>query len=80
MKRPPSSPVVGCSMTTSPLPEIVPIPYPDDHVDSSHKEIFCSEALDLFDMSETAAYLATLGKYSVVHQIVSSVDSFSSEA
>ena len=73
-------PVAVCSMTTSLLSEIVPIPYPDDHVDSSHKEIFRSEELDLFDMAETAAYLAALGNYSVVHQIVSSVDSFSSEA
>lgn len=49
-------------------------------MDSSHKEIPHSEELDLLGMAETAAYLATLGTYSVEHQIVSPVESFFFEA
>ena len=42
----------------------------NDLVDASPKDILCSEKIDPFDVAETAVYLATLGKYSVVHQIV----------
>jgi 3-oxoacyl-[acyl-carrier protein] reductase len=42
----------------------------DDLVDASPKEILRSEKIDPFDVAETALYLATLGKYSVVHQVV----------
>ncbi|MGH7181471.1 MAG: SDR family NAD(P)-dependent oxidoreductase [Nitrospiraceae bacterium] len=42
----------------------------DDLVDASPEEILRSEKIDPFDVAETAVYLATLGKYSVVHQIV----------
>ena len=42
----------------------------DDLVDASPEEILRSEMIDPFDIAETAVYLATLGKYSVVHQIV----------
>ncbi len=42
----------------------------DDLVDESPAEILRSEKIDPFDVAETALYLATLGKYSVVHQIV----------
>jgi 3-oxoacyl-[acyl-carrier protein] reductase len=42
----------------------------DDLVDASSEDILCSEKIDPFDIAETAVYLATLGKYSVVHQIV----------
>ena len=42
----------------------------DDLVDASPEEILRSEKIDPFDVAETALYLATLGKYSVVHQIV----------
>ena len=42
----------------------------DDLVDASPEDILCSEKIDPFDIAETAVYLATLGKYSVVHQIV----------
>ena len=42
----------------------------DDLVDASQEEILHSEKIDPFDVTETAVYLATLGKYSVVHQIV----------
>jgi len=39
-------------------------------VDASPEDILRSEKIDPFDVAETAVYLATLGKYSVVHQIV----------
>ena len=42
----------------------------DDLVDASSEEILRSEKIDPFDVAETAVYLATLGKYAVVHQIV----------
>lgn len=42
----------------------------DDLVDASAEEILRSEKIDPFDVAETAVYLATLGKYAVVHQIV----------
>lgn len=42
----------------------------DDLVDASPDDILRSEKIDPFDIAETALYLATLGKYSVVHQIV----------
>jgi 3-oxoacyl-[acyl-carrier protein] reductase len=42
----------------------------DELVDASSEEILRSEKIDPFDVAETAVYLATLGKYSVVHQIV----------
>jgi len=42
----------------------------DDLVDASPEELLRSEKIDPFDVAETALYLATLGKYSVVHQIV----------
>ena len=42
----------------------------DDLVDASPEEILRSEKIDPFDVAETALYLATLGKYSVVHQVV----------
>ena len=42
----------------------------DKLVDASPEEILRSEMIDPFDVAETALYLATLGKYSVVHQVV----------
>ncbi|MCE9537145.1 MAG: SDR family oxidoreductase [Nitrospirae bacterium] len=42
----------------------------DELVDAPPDEILRSEKIDPFDIAETAVYLATLGKYSVVHQIV----------
>jgi 3-oxoacyl-[acyl-carrier protein] reductase len=42
----------------------------DDLVDAPAEEILRSEKIDPFDVAETAIYLATLGKHSVVHQIV----------
>ena len=42
----------------------------DELVDAPAEEILRSEKIDPFDIAETAVYLATLGKYSVVHQIV----------
>ena len=42
----------------------------DDLVDAAPEEILRSEKIDPFDVAETAVYLATLGKYSVVHQVV----------
>lgn len=42
----------------------------DDLVDASPEEILRSEKISPFDIAETALYLATLGKYAVVHQIV----------
>ncbi len=42
----------------------------DDLVDASREEILRSEKIDPYDVAETAVYLATLGKYAVVHQVV----------
>jgi NAD(P)-dependent dehydrogenase (short-subunit alcohol dehydrogenase family) len=42
----------------------------DELVDASPADILRSEKIDPFDVAETALYLATLGKYSVVHQVV----------
>jgi 3-oxoacyl-[acyl-carrier protein] reductase len=42
----------------------------DDLVDASPKEIERSEKISPYDIAETALYLATLGRYAVVHQIV----------
>lgn len=42
----------------------------DDLVDASPDEILHSEKIDPFDVAETAVYLATLGTYTVVHQVV----------
>lgn len=42
----------------------------DDLVDASPEDILRSEKIDPFDVAEAAIYLATLGKYTVVHQIV----------
>jgi len=42
----------------------------DDLVDASPEEILRSEKIDPFDVAETAVYLATLGPYAVVHQVV----------
>ena len=40
--------------------------WPTSLVDASPEEILRSEKIDPFDVAETALYLATLGKYSVV--------------
>ena len=42
----------------------------DELVDASPADILHSEKIDPFDVAETAVYLATLGKYAVVHQVV----------
>ncbi len=42
----------------------------DDLVDADPEEIVRSEKIDPFDVAEAAVYLATLGKHTVVHQIV----------
>jgi len=42
----------------------------DELVDASPEEIVRSEMIDPFDVAEAAVYLATLGKHTVVHQIV----------
>ncbi|MCS6293683.1 MAG: SDR family oxidoreductase [Nitrospira sp.] len=42
----------------------------DELVDASPEEILHSEKIDPFDVAEAAVYLATLGKHTVVHQIV----------
>jgi 3-oxoacyl-[acyl-carrier protein] reductase len=42
----------------------------DELVDAPHAEIERSEKIDPFDVAEAAVYLSTLGKYTVVHQIV----------
>ena len=42
----------------------------DELVDASREEILHSEKISPFDIAETAIYLATLGVYTVVHQIV----------
>lgn len=42
----------------------------DELVDAPPEDILRSEKIDPFDIAEAAVYLATLGKYTVVHQIV----------
>ncbi|MBX3334238.1 MAG: SDR family oxidoreductase [Nitrospira sp.] len=42
----------------------------DELVDASPAEIERSEKIDPFDVAEAAVYLSTLGKYTVVHQLV----------
>jgi 3-oxoacyl-[acyl-carrier protein] reductase len=42
----------------------------DELVDASQEEIVRSEKINPFDVAETALFLATLGQYAVVHQIV----------
>lgn len=42
----------------------------DDLLDAAPEKILRSEKIDPFDVAETAVYLATLGPYAVVHQIV----------
>ncbi len=42
----------------------------DELVDASPDEIERSEKISPFDVAEAAVYLATLGRYTVVHQIV----------
>ncbi len=42
----------------------------DDLADASSEDILRSEKIDPFDVAEAEVYLATIGKYTVVHQIV----------
>ncbi len=42
----------------------------DELVDATEEEILRSEKISPFDIAETAVYLATLGKFAVVHQII----------
>ncbi len=42
----------------------------DELVDASPEEILRSEKIDPYDVAETAIYLARLGPYAVVHQVV----------
>jgi 3-oxoacyl-[acyl-carrier protein] reductase len=42
----------------------------DDLVDAPKEDILRSEKIDPYDIAETAIYLATLGPYATVHQIV----------
>ncbi len=42
----------------------------DELVDASSAEIERSEKIDPFDVADAAVYLATLGKYTVVHQLI----------
>jgi 3-oxoacyl-[acyl-carrier protein] reductase len=42
----------------------------DELVDASPEDILRSEKIDPFDVADTAVYLATLGRYTVVHQVV----------
>ena len=42
----------------------------DELVDAPQAEIVRSETIDPFDVAEAAVYLSTLGKYTVVNQIV----------
>ena len=49
---------------------ICPAGVAEDLVDASPDEILRSEKISPFDIAETAVFLATLGPYSVVHQIV----------
>lgn len=49
---------------------ICPAGVADELVDASPEDILRSEKIDPYDIAETAMYLATLGPYAVVHQIV----------
>lgn len=49
----------------------------DELVDASPAEIERSEKIDPFDVAEAAVYLSTLGKYTVVHQLV--IDRFGAD-
>jgi 3-oxoacyl-[acyl-carrier protein] reductase len=42
----------------------------DELVDASPEEILRSEQISPYDVAETAVYLATLGLYAVVHEII----------
>ena len=42
----------------------------DELVDASPEDILRSEKIDPFDVAEATVYLATLGKFTVVHQVV----------
>jgi 3-oxoacyl-[acyl-carrier protein] reductase len=50
--------------------DICPGSVSDDLVDASSENMLRSEMIDPFDVAEAAVYLATPGKYTVVHQIV----------
>jgi 3-oxoacyl-[acyl-carrier protein] reductase len=49
---------------------ICPAGVADELVDAAPEDILRSEKIDPFDIAETAIYLATLGPYAVVQQIV----------
>jgi len=49
---------------------ICPAGVADELVDASPQDILYSEKIDPYDIAETAIYLAMLGPYAVVHQIV----------
>jgi 3-oxoacyl-[acyl-carrier protein] reductase len=49
---------------------ICPAGVADELVDASMDERLRSEKIDPFDVAEAAIFLATLGKYAVVHQLV----------
>jgi 3-oxoacyl-[acyl-carrier protein] reductase len=49
---------------------ICPAGVADELVDATPEDILRSEKIDPFDIAETAIYLATLGPYAVVQQIV----------
>lgn len=49
---------------------ICPAGVAEDLVDASPDEILQSEKISPFDIAETAVFLATLGPYAVVHQLV----------
>ncbi len=49
---------------------ICPAGVADELVDASPQDILRSEKIDPYDIAETAIYLAMLGPYAVVHQIV----------
>lgn len=49
---------------------ICPAGVANDLVDASQEAIRRSEKIDPFDVAETAVYLATLGEYAVVHQVI----------
>ena len=42
----------------------------DELVDATEEEILRSEKISPFDIAETAVYLASLGRFAVVHQII----------
>jgi 3-oxoacyl-[acyl-carrier protein] reductase len=49
---------------------LCPAAVADDLVDASPDEIARSERISPFDIAEAALYLATLGKYAVVHELI----------